>query len=66
MNDLTTLQTLYTDLRLPYQLQGTEHGSATLTLAPDEHRVLGPAGSQLVYTFENGKLSSLEILVAAG
>jgi hypothetical protein len=66
MNDFTTVQTLYTGLRLPYQLQGTEQGSATLTVVPDEQRVLGPAGAQLVYAFENGTLVSLEILVVAG
>lgn len=47
-------------------MQGTEQGSATLTIAPDEQRVLGPAGSQLVYTFQNGQLLSLEVMVAAG
>ena len=66
MNDLANLQALYTDLSLPYQTQGTEQGAVTLTVAPDEHRVLGPAGAQLVYTFANGNLISLEILVAAG
>jgi len=66
MSDLTTLQTLSTDLQLPCQTQGAEQGAATLTIQPDEKRVLGPAGTQLVYTFENGKLLTLEILVAAG
>jgi hypothetical protein len=66
MTDLAKLQALYADLGLPYQTQGTEQGAAVLTVAPDEHRVLGLAGSQLVYTFEKGKFSNLEILVAAG
>ena len=66
MSDLTTLQTLRTELRLPFQTQGTEQGTATLTIQPDEKRVLGPAGTQLVYTFENGQSLTLKILVAAG
>lgn len=66
MSDLTTLQTVGTALCLPFQTQGTDQGAATLTIQPDEQRVLGPAGTQLVYTFENGQLLTLEILVAAG
>ena len=66
MSELTTLQTLNTALHLPFQTQGTEQGAATVTIQPDEKRVLGPAGTQLVYTFENGELLTLEILAAAG
>jgi len=54
------------DLRLRPQVQGTEQGSATLTVQPDGQVVLGPAGSQLVYTFQDGHLVSLEIMVATG
>lgn len=67
MTDLASLQALLAStLQINYQVQGEEQGAATLTIEPDEQRVLGPAGSQVVYTFENGKLVSMEILVAAG
>ena len=66
MSDLANLQTLSAAWQLPSQTQGTEQGTATLIIQPDEKRVLGPAGPQLVYTFENGQLITLEILVAAG
>jgi hypothetical protein len=66
MTDLAKLQALSRDIRIQHQTQGTEQGSATLTVQPDEQTVLGPAGSQLVYTFQDGKFVSLEILVAAG
>jgi hypothetical protein len=67
MTDLAKLQTLLSsDLHIKHQTQGSEQGPATLTVQPDEERVLGPAGSQLVYTFENGQFVSVEILVAAG
>jgi hypothetical protein len=67
MSDLTKLQALLgQELRLACEVQGAEQGPATLTLSPDGQRVLGPAGSQLVYTFQEGQLVSLEIMVAAG
>lgn len=66
MNDFASLQASLTALQINFQIQGAEQGAATLTVEPDEQRVLGPAGSQVVYTFENGKLASMEILVAAG
>lgn len=67
MTDLASLQALLAStLQITYQVQGEEQGAATLTIEPDEQRVLGPAGSQVVYTFENGKLLSMEILVATG
>ena len=67
MTDLAKLQALLdTDLHIKYQTQNAEQGTATLTVQPDEQRVLGPAGSQLVYSFENGQFVSVEILVAAG
>jgi hypothetical protein len=67
MTDLAKLTVLLDhDLRLRHQVQGTEHGSATLTVQPDAQTVLGPAGSQLVYTFQNGQFVNLEIMVAAG
>lgn len=66
MNDFANVQASLTDLQIPYQIQGAEQGAATLTVEPDEQRVLGPAGSQVVYTFEDGKLVSMELLVAAG
>ncbi|WP_219157335.1 hypothetical protein [Hymenobacter profundi] len=53
-------------LRIQYQLQGSEQGNATLTVQPDDQLVVGPAGSQLVYSFQDGRFVSLEILVAAG
>lgn len=67
MTDFAKLQALLTtDFQVPYQTQGEQQGSATLTVQPDEQRVLGPAGAQLVYTFEDGKFVSMEILIAAG
>lgn len=67
MSDLANLQTLLGQtLRIQYQIQGSEHGNATLTVQPDEQTVLGPAGSQLVYSFQDGRFVSLEILLAAG
>ena len=67
MTDLARLQALFDEnLHLGYQLQAGEEGAATLTVQPDNERVLGPAGSQLVYTFQDGQLINLEILVAAG
>jgi len=66
MSDFATLQTLSASWQLPCQTLGTEQGMATLIIQPDDKRVLGPAGTQLVYTFENGQLLTLEILVAAG
>lgn len=67
MSDLTQTHTLLAQtLGLPVQLQGSEQGAATLTVQPDEQKALGPAGSQLVYQFEQGRFVSLEILVAAG
>ncbi|UOQ69834.1 hypothetical protein [Hymenobacter volaticus] len=67
MTDLASLQALLASpLQINYQVQGNEQGAATLTIEPDEQRVLGPAGSQVVYTFEKGKFVSMEILVAAG
>lgn len=67
MTDLAKLQTLLErDLRLRCQVQGPAQGRATLTVPPDGQAVLGPAGSQLVYTFENGRFTSLEIMLAAG
>jgi hypothetical protein len=67
MNDLAKLQAfLRDDLHLPYQVQASEEGNTTLTVQPDDQIVLGPAGSQLVYTFQNEKFVSLEILLAAG
>jgi hypothetical protein len=67
MTDLANLQALLSrDFRLRCQVQGTTQGSATLTVQPDEQTVLGPAGSQLVYTFEDGRFINLEIMLAAG
>lgn len=67
MTDLANLQALLRHrLHLEYQSQGTEEGNATLTVPPDDQRVLGPAGSQLVLTFQDGQFVSLEILLAAG
>jgi hypothetical protein len=66
MSDFANLQTLSAAWQLPAQTQGTDQGTATLIIQPDDKRVLGPAGTQLVYTFENGRLLTLEILVAAG
>ncbi|MBO3270402.1 hypothetical protein [Hymenobacter defluvii] len=67
MSDLANLQTLLGQtLRIQYQLQGSEQGNATLTVQPDDQIVVGPAGSQLVYSFQDGRFVSLEILVAAG
>ena len=67
MTDLAKLQALLShDLRIQYQTQGSEQGNGTLTVQPDEQTVLGPAGSQLVYTFQNRRFVSLEILIAAG
>ncbi|MBW3127819.1 hypothetical protein F1C16_09540 [Hymenobacter sp. NBH84] len=67
MSDLANLQTLLGQtLRIQYQLQGSEQGNATLTVQPDDQLVVGPAGSQLVYSFQDGRFVSLEILVAAG
>ncbi len=67
MTDFTKLQALLaTNFQVPFQTQGEEQGSATLTLQPDGQRMLGPAGAQLVYTFEDGQFVSMEILVAAG
>ncbi|TGE28546.1 hypothetical protein [Hymenobacter metallicola] len=67
MTDLAKLQaSLRDDLHLPFQTQDSEQGSTTLTVQPDDKTVLGPAGSQLVYTFQGGKFVSLEILLAAG
>lgn len=66
MTDLASLQALLgRRLRLRCQVQGTEQGSATLTVPPDGQAVLGPAGSQLVYTFQDGQFVSLEIMLAA-
>lgn len=66
MTDLKKLQVLLDDLHVPYQLlQPEEPGTTTLSVQPDNHLVLGPAGSQLVYTFQQEQLVSLEILVAA-
>jgi hypothetical protein len=67
MTDLAKLQnSLRDDLRIPYQVQASEDGITTLTVQPDDQLVLGPAGSQLVHTFQNEKFVSLEILLAAG
>jgi hypothetical protein len=67
MTDLVHLKTLLDrDLRMRCQVQGTAQGSATLTVQPDDERVLGPAGSQLVYTFQDGQFVNLEIMLAAG
>jgi hypothetical protein len=67
MTDLAKLTTLLTHgLPLRPQAQGTEQGSATLTVQPDGQAVLGPVGSQLVYTFQDGQFVSLEIMVATG
>ena len=67
MSDFAHLQAfLQQQLRIAFDTQGTEQGPATLIVAPDAQRVLGPAGSQLVYTFQDGQLVSLELLVAAG
>ncbi|QIX62849.1 hypothetical protein FY528_08060 [Hymenobacter lutimineralis] len=67
MSDLTKTQALLAQtFGVPVQLQGSEQGVATLTVQPDDQKVLGPAGSQLVYQFEQGRFVSLEILVAAG
>ena len=54
MSDFATLQTLSAAWQLPAQTQGTDQETATLIIQPDDNRVLGPAGTQLVYTFENG------------
>jgi hypothetical protein len=54
------------DLRSGCQVQGAEQGSATLTVQPNGQTVLGPAGSQPVYTFQEGRFVSLEIMVATG
>ena len=67
MTDLAKIQDfLGQDFRIEHQTQGAEQGAATVTVQPDEQVVLGPAGSQLVYTFQDGKFVSLEIMVAAG
>lgn len=67
MSDLANLQALLGQtLHIQYQTQGSEQGNATLTVQPDEQTVLGPAGSQLVYSFQDGRFVSLEILLAAG
>jgi hypothetical protein len=67
MTDLIKLQNLLErDLHLQPQVQGTDQGRATLTVPPDGQAVLGPAGSQLVYTFQDGRFISLEIMLAAG
>ena len=66
MTDLEQLQALLHTTGLAYQMQAAEQGSATLTVRPDGQAVLGPAGSQLVYTFQDGHFVNLEILVAAG
>jgi hypothetical protein len=67
MSDLAKLQALLgQELRLGFELQGTEQGPATLAVYPNGQQVLGPAGSQVVYTFQNGQFVSLEIMVAAG
>jgi hypothetical protein len=66
MTDLANLETLLTrGFRLRCQVQGTEQGSATLTVPLDGQVVLGPAGSQLVYTFQDGHFVSLESVLAA-
>ena len=65
MSDFAKLQALLHDLHIAYQLQNDEADSATLTVCPDGQAVLGPAGSQVVYTFQNNKLLSMEILMAA-
>ncbi|WP_045688721.1 MULTISPECIES: hypothetical protein [Hymenobacter] len=67
MTDLEKLQALLRDdLQVPCQTQDGEPGITTLTVQPDDKLVLGPAGSQLVYSFQEGKFVSLEILLAAG
>ncbi|UOR05984.1 hypothetical protein MUN82_02505 [Hymenobacter aerilatus] len=67
MSDLANLQAMLGQtLHIHYQLQGSEQGNATLTVQPDEQTVLGPTGSQLVYSFQDGRFLSLEILLAAG
>ena len=67
MTDLAKLQELLAhNFRIRCQVQGAEQGSATLTVQPDGQAVLGPAGSQLVYTFQDGQFVSLEIMVATG
>jgi hypothetical protein len=67
MTDLAKLQAfLRDDLHLHYQLQDAEQDITSVTVQPDDQVVLGPAGSQLVYTFQNEKFVSLEILLAAG
>jgi len=67
MTDLAKLQEfLAHNLRIRCQVQDAEPGSATLTVQPDGQAVLGPAGSQLVYTFQDGQFVSLEIMVATG
>lgn len=67
MTDLAQLQTLLAHTIGPaYQMQEAEQGSTTLTVRPDGQAVLGPAGSQLVYTFQDGHFMNMEILVAAG
>jgi hypothetical protein len=67
MTDLAKLQAfLQDDLRINYQVQDAEQDITSVTVQPDDQTVLGPAGSQLVYTFQNGKFVSMEILLAAG
>ena len=67
MTDLAKLQAfLRDDLSINYQVQEAEQGITSLTVQPDDQVVLGPAGSQLVYTFQDEKFVSLEILLAAG
>ena len=67
MTDLAKRQTpLGQEFRIRSETQGLDEGDATLTVQPDEQTVLGPAGSQLVFTFQNGRFVSLEILVATG
>lgn len=67
MTDLAKLQAfLRDDLSITYQVQDAEQGVTSLTVQPDDRVVLGPAGSQLVYTFQDEKFISLEILLAAG
>jgi len=66
MKDLATLQALLNQVHIPYQTQKAEQGATTLVVQPDEQAVLGPKGSQLVYTFQDDQFVSLEILLAAG
>jgi hypothetical protein len=67
MTDLAKLQAfLRDDLSINYQVQEAEQDITSLTVQPDDRVVLGPAGSQLVYTFQDEKFVSLEILLAAG